>query len=107
MQGHFEGVKTHPEVTEPYFESTGNYKTVRHGWLHYFVLLVPVGAKIKKLRHGTNSSVYLVEWDGKKKAFLVFYGDAWTPGRGSLFHIREAEELEKRDKILAEAKAVF
>jgi len=107
VEGSFEGVKTHPEVEEPHFEVTGTYKTVRYGWLNNFILLVPEGARVKKLRYGANSSVFLVEWNGKKKAFLVYYGDAWTPGRGSGFVVEEAEELARRDRIVKEAKAVF
>jgi len=72
------------DVEKPYIERTGTYRTVRHGELTYFNLILPRNTKLVERIESCDSyagchSVMLYTY--KNYIIYVFTGDALDPAR--------------------------
>ncbi|MEM5831678.1 MAG: hypothetical protein QXO40_05765 [Candidatus Aenigmatarchaeota archaeon] len=106
ITGEFNGIYTYETIKHPCIKITGEYKTVRYGWVKMFGLFVPPETNIQKIKV-ENKEYIVLELPKYKIAYKVVRGGAYGLDYISIADQQEVEEVMAENRIIREAKAVF
>jgi len=99
--GHCKGVKYGP-VDKPGIVVTGHYRTVRHGELDEFYVIIPMGSEVIEEERATDSTVYYVKKGDKVWKIPIYWGSPEEPARAHVEEIslEEWERAKKRAEVI-------